>query len=141
MFTLIDPWAVLVAAVVAYVIGWAWYSPLLWGKPWNESRGNAADAPTVMSPRILLYGFVNTLLMSFVIAVMFALVDVFSLVQSLQVALLMCFGFIVTLKFNELIYTNTPPHWGRRAQLLFLIDSGYYIAVFLAVATVLWYLP
>ncbi|WP_409574424.1 DUF1761 family protein, partial [Salmonella enterica] len=40
MFALINPWAVLVAAVAAYLIGWAWYSPILWQKPWMAARND-----------------------------------------------------------------------------------------------------
>lgn len=141
MFSLINPWAVLVAAVAAYLVGWAWYSPTLWQKPWMEARGKTAeDTKAGMSGKVLLYGFVNTLLTSFVIAVFLALTQVASLMQALQVALLLCFGFVVTLKFNDLLYTNNQPHWGRRAQLLFLIDSGYQIVLFAVVAAIIWYI-
>ena len=143
MITLINPWAVLVAAVAAYLVGWAWYSPLLWQKPWMAARGKTMeDMKSGMSemPKVMIYGFVNTLAMSFVIAVFLALTGVTSLILALQVALLLCFGFVVTVKFNDLLYTNNPPHWGRRAQLLFLIDSGYQIVLFLVVAAIIWYM-
>jgi uncharacterized membrane protein YjfL (UPF0719 family) len=31
--------AVLVAAIVVFVLGWLWYSPLLFYKPWMRARG------------------------------------------------------------------------------------------------------
>jgi ABC-type uncharacterized transport system permease subunit len=141
MFTLINPWAVLVAAIVAYLVGWAWYSPILWAKPWLESRGKTPDdMKGNMKGMPIAYGFINTLLMSFVIAVFLTLVGTTTLVGSLQVALLLCFGFVVTVKFNDLLYTGTPPHWGKRAQLTFLIDSGYQITLFLIVSAIIWYM-
>lgn len=143
MFALINPWAVLVAAIAAYLVGWAWYSPVLWMKPWMESRGKSQnDMKDGMKemPKVMFYGFINTLLMSFVIAVFLALTGPTSLMLSLQVAMLMCFGFVVTVKFNDLLYTATPPHWGRRAQTTFLIDIGYQIALFIVVTTILWYM-
>ena len=141
MFTLINPWAVLVAAVVAYLVGWAWYSPILWAKPWLASRGEASGGGDMSEmPKVMAYGFVNTLLMSFVIAVFLVLTGADTLMQYLQVALLVCFGFVVTVKFNDLLYTAHPPHWGKRAQLTFLIDIGYQIALFLIVSTILWYM-
>ena len=144
MFTLIHPWAVLVAAIVAYLIGWAWYSPILWQKPWMAARGDTGENWNTEGkkemPKIMFYGFVNTLLMSFVIAVFLALTGVETLMQSLQVALLLCFGFVVTVKFNDLLYTAHPPHWGRRAQVLFLIDAGYQIVLFLVVSGIIWWM-
>ena len=139
MFTVINPWAVLVAAVVAYLVGWAWYSPMLWAKPWLASRGKS-PGDMKMPPTIMFYGFVNTLALSFVIAVFLTLTGVSSLMQALQVALLLCFGFVVTVKFNDLLYTNTPPPWGKKAQATFLIDIGYQIALFIIVAAIIWYL-
>ncbi len=140
MFTLINPWAVLVAAIVAYLIGWAWYSPILWQKPWMKARGDTGANGQKEMPKMLLYGFVNVLAESFVIAVFLALIGTTTLIETLQVALLMCFGFVVTVKFNDLIYTATPPHWGKRAQIVFLVDVGYQIALFIVVGAILWYL-
>ena len=145
MFTLIHPWAVLVAAVVAYLIGWAWYSPLLWQKPWMAARGDMgenweADGKKEM-PKVIAYGFLNTLAMSFAIAVALVLTGAETLMQSLQVALLLCFGLVVPVKFNDLLYTAHPPHWGRRAQTLFLVETGYLVVLFAVVAAIIWLVP
>lgn len=144
MFTLIHLWVVVLAAAAAYLVGWAWYSPLLWQKPWMTARGDTGEnwekEGKKEMPKIMLYGFLNTLAETFVIAVLLALVGVSSLTQALQVALLLCFGLVVTVKFNDLLYTVHPPHWGRRAQTLFLIDTGYQVALFLVVTTIVWYL-
>ncbi len=145
MFTLIHPWAVLIAAVVAYLVGWMWYSPILWQKPWMEARGDSGENWKTNGrkemPKIMAYGFANTLMRSFAIVVFLTLVGVSTLMRSLQVALLLCFGFVVTVKFNDLLYTSRPPHWGKNAQIVFLVDIGYQIALFLIVAAMYWFLP
>lgn len=144
MFTLINLWAVLAATVVTYLIGWAWYSPLLWQKPWVAARGGMDEHweknGRKEMPRVMAYGFFNTFLMCFAIAVFLVLTGATTLMESLQVALLACFGFVVTAKFNELLYTAHPPHWGRRAQTLFLIDTGYLVVLFVVAAKVIWYI-
>ncbi len=144
MFEVINPWAVLVATVVAYFVGWAWYSPILWQKPWMEARGdngkNWDESGKKEMPRIIAYGFVSTLATSYAVAVFLSLTEVSSLLNALQIGLLLCFGFVVTLRFGDLIYTNVPPHWGKRAQTLFLIDVGYQIALFSILSTVIWHM-
>jgi hypothetical protein len=35
----VNYWTVLVAAVAVFVLGWLWYSPLLFLKPWMRLRG------------------------------------------------------------------------------------------------------
>ena len=144
MFTLIHPWSILVATIAAYLIGWAWYSPILWQKPWMKARGDTGEHREKEGrkemPKIMAYGFLNTLAEVFVIAVFLALTGVTTLLASLQVALLLCFGFVVTVKFNDLLYTAHPPHWGKSAQLLFLIDAGYQVVLFMSASAILWWL-
>ena len=141
MFELINPWGVLVATIAGYLIGWAWYSPLLWQKPWMAARGDDGsdweEHGKKEMPKIMAYGFVNTLLIVFTIAVFLALLGVSTFVEAVQIALLMCFGFVVTVKFNDLLYTSIPPHWVKRAQTLFIIDSGYLIVLFIVAAAIL----
>lgn len=144
MFEIINPWAVLLATIVAYLAGWAWYSPILWQKPWMEARGDAGknwetEGKKEM-PKIMAYGFVSTLATAYAVAVFLALADVYSLMNALQIGLLLCFGFVVTLKFGDLIYASIPPHWGKRAQKLFLIDVGYQIVLFSILSSVIWWL-
>jgi hypothetical protein len=138
MLSLIHPWAIVVAAVLSYLVGWAWYSKLLWQKPWMAARGDTgenwdAEGKKEM-PKLMVYGFLNTLVQCFAIAVFLTLVGVSSVVGALQVALLLCFGFVVTVKFNDLLYTSRPPHWGRNAQIMFLVDTGYQVALFVITA-------
>jgi hypothetical protein len=144
MFTLINPWAVLVAAVVTYLIGWAWYSPILWQKPWMAARGDTGENWETEGkkemPKIMAYGLVNTVLMVFVLAVFMALIGIETLAEAVQVSLLMAFGFAVTIKFSDMLYTSTPPHWGRRAQTLFIIDSGYLIVLYAVASAIIFYM-
>lgn len=144
MLEIINPWAVLVASIIAYFVGWAWYSPILWQKPWMQARGddgkNWEESGKKEMPRILAYGFLTTFATSFAVAVFLSLTNVSTLLEALQVGLLLCFGFVVTTEFGHMIYTAYPPHWGKRAQTLFLIDVGYQIALFSILSTVIWYM-
>ena len=138
MLTLIHPWAVVVAAVVSFFVGWAWYSKILWQKPWMAARGDTGqdwqENGKKEMPKLLAYGFLNTLVECFAIAVFLTALGVSTLTGALQVALLLCFGFVVTVKFNDMLYTARPPHWGRNAQIMFLVDTGYQIALFIITA-------
>ena len=39
----INPWAVLVASVATMVIGFLWYSPMLFARPWMRLMGHDPD--------------------------------------------------------------------------------------------------
>lgn len=144
MFPLINLTAVFIATIVGYLVGWAWYSPILWQKPWMAARGDTGEYwkknGRKEMPRMITYGLLTTFAQVFTIAVFLALVGTETLLQTTQVSLLLCFGLTVTLRFSDLLYTALPPHWGKRAQIIFFVDAGYQIALFLIASTILWYL-
>src|SRR2546429_5553676 len=62
---------VVIAAVVVFVLGWLWYSPLLFFKPWMRLRGLdpvAAMAGAKMPAGELLVELVRCIILAYVIA-------------------------------------------------------------------------
>ena len=135
--------AVLGSAVAGYIVGMLWFSPILFLNPWMKVVGKKEGAPETAKkemPRIMVYGFFNTAAVAFALCGIIELIDVSTLVGYLQVALFLCFSFVITTKFNDMLYTPNTPHWSREPQLLFLINAGYYILAFTAMATTFWFL-
>ena len=136
--------SIIIASVIAFLFGAAWYTGPI-GKKWMRaklwSEENRAMTQTGKYMR-MMYGtsFALTVLVAYVLSVFFKITDAVTLGEHLRLAMLLCFGFVITTKFNDMIYTGTPPFWSKRAQTVFLVDSGYYIGVFAIVATVLYYL-
>jgi hypothetical protein len=65
----INYWAVIVAAVVAFVIGGLCYSPFLFGKAWVKLRGmDAGAAAGAMGPAAVLVEFVRGFIVAVVLA-------------------------------------------------------------------------
>lgn len=60
----LNPWAIIVAAVVAFLLGAVWYSPAVLGKAWRRANGFGANEPPQASARMMLLAFVLTLVMS-----------------------------------------------------------------------------
>ena len=136
--------SIIIASVLAFGFGAAWYmGPIgkkwLDAKIWSEQNIEMSQTGKYMA---MMYGssFALTVLVSYVLSVMFTVVDAVTLGEHLRLAMLLCFGFVITTKFSDMLYTGTPPFWGKRAQTVFLVDSGYYIGVFAIIATVLYYL-
>lgn len=129
---------ILCAGVAAYIVGALWFSPVLFMKPWREALGKTDADIKVSMPRVMLYGFINTLATAFALAVLIELTEVATLTQYFQVVFFALFAFVATTKFNDLIYSSQEPHWSRKPQILFLINLGYYISSYSAVALVLW---
>ena len=57
-------WAVLVAAISAFVLGGLWYAPFLFGGVWKKANRFGADEPPAASARIFILSFVLSLVMA-----------------------------------------------------------------------------
>ena len=103
--------AVLVAAVAVFVLGWLWYSPLLFYKPWMRLRGMdpvAAMAGAKMPAGKLLIELVRCLVLAYVIARFVALLGVGSWLGAVHFGLSLWIGFPVILLIGSILWENTP---------------------------------
>lgn len=148
MFEILNPVGILVAATAGYIIGMAWYSPILFMKPWLAGLGKTQEEfakPQEYKTKkymlgLMVYTFIVTVVIAFVLDLFIKLTGVTTLLEILQISMLLAFGFIITIKFTDMLYTLDKPFWSIQAQKLFFVNVGYYIAMFLAMGTVLYYL-
>lgn len=61
-------WAILAAALSAFVLGGLWYSPLLLGGLWKKANGFAANQPEPPTAKTFMITFVISLVMAFNLA-------------------------------------------------------------------------
>lgn len=61
-FDQLNGWAMLAAAVSAFVVGGVWYSPVLFGKAWERANGFTESPHT--APKTYLLCFLFTLVMA-----------------------------------------------------------------------------
>jgi Protein of unknown function (DUF1761) len=57
-------WAVLVAAISAFVLGGLWYAPFLFGGVWKKANGLGAGEPPAANARIFILSFLLSLVMA-----------------------------------------------------------------------------
>lgn len=146
MLEIFNPIGILAASVAGYVIGMAWYSPILFMKPWLAGLGKTEEElkrPQEHKTKqytwgIMTYTFLVTVAMAIALSTILTLTAPSSLTEALGVTMLLCFGFIVTTKFTDMLYTIDAPHWGIRAQKLFFVNTGYYVITFLAMGSILY---
>src|SRR5947207_13773970 len=103
--------AVLVAAVVVFILGWLWYSPLLFYKPWMRLRGldpNAAMAGAKMPGGKLVVELLRCLVLAYVIARLVALLGVSSWMGGLHFGFLLWIGFPLILLTGSVLLYNLP---------------------------------
>jgi len=131
MFDDLNLLAVLVAALVSFMLGGLWYSPMLFGKVWIKEAGH--DETQQGHPG-KVFGF--AFLFSLVAAWAVARVTTdwfgadFSLHQALHVALMGSVGFVATC-------FGVNYQFAQNSFKLLLIDAGYHIGQFALFAVVL----
>src|SRR5207253_4438380 len=103
--------AVLAAAFAVFVLGWLWYSPLLFFKPWMRLRGMdpvAAMAGATMPGGKLLIELARCLVLAYVIAWVVALLGVSSRMGAVHFGLFLWIGFPVILLPGSGLRRNGP---------------------------------
>lgn len=103
--------AVLVATVVVFALGWLWYSPLMFFKPWMRLRGldpEAAMKNAKMPGGKLLIEFGRCFVLAFVIARLMALLGVSTLFIAAHSGLFLWIGFPLVLLAGSVLWDNVP---------------------------------
>ncbi len=129
--------AVLLAGVASMIIGFLWYSPMLFGKKWMTLMGltkeKMEDAKAEMGKT---YGisFVLALVTAYVLSHVMTLSENFYQYSPMQTGLISAFwmwlGFIMPVQTTEVLF-------GGKKWELFAINTSYQLASLLAMGVVL----
>lgn len=124
--------AVVGAAVAAFVVGWLWYSPFLFGQAWMElHRMNpSAMADMKMPAWKMLVEFARGLVVAYVLARFAVLLGVVDCRGALQLGVWVWIGFPVTLLVGSVIWENVP--WKLAAM-----HAGDWLVKILLMAAIL----
>jgi hypothetical protein len=117
---LINHWAVLVSAVLLWILGAIWYSPALFVKPWMAALGIVPDAPKKGLAAGMISSLIGDVLAAFVLLHFIHWSGAASFGAGAFIGFLSWLGFIVATQFPQGIYENRP-------LSLFAINSGYWL--------------
>jgi hypothetical protein len=129
--------AVLIAAVVSFIIGAFWYSPAGFLKPWMRITGTTPEAHLQKNRGTRAINYFLIFLAVFVIALVtaFFLKNLFvpTLGQALSVGFWLWFAGV---GITSMVQTITQPVGATAGDQwkLFAINAGYYLVVFLVSA-------
>ena len=129
--------AVLLASVAFMAIGFAWYSPLLFGKMWMKEKGYSAETLKKAQKAMgTLYGlsFVVSLITAYVLTHIMVLSENFFHYAPVSTGVTTAFsvwlGFVMPTQVTGTIF-------GNKNWKLFSIDSGYQLAGLVAMGIVI----
>ncbi len=128
--------AVLVAGISTMVVGFLWYSPILFAKPWMREMGYDLEDKAKMEATRKSAGpaYMGSFIASLVSAFILALFLHWLHVQDLQLGLLVAFhvwlGFVATVQLTGVLFM-------KQSMKLFAINTGYQLACYLAMGAIL----
>jgi hypothetical protein len=123
--------AVIVAAVVYFVLGALWYSPLLFAKPFIRYRfGGEMPQGQGGQPLEYLVTFIVDLVAAVVLAIFVDVAGAATLIDGIGVGLLAAVGFAATSTFVYNVFSG--PH-----RMLWVIYTGYLLVAFAIMGAIL----
>ena len=128
--------SVLAAAIATMILGFLWYSPLLFAKPWTVAMGydlnDKAKMEAMRKGAGKLYGitFVTSLVSAFVLAKIIDVTTVTSALYGMKIGFAVWLGFVTTVQLTSTLFKKRPIK-------LYLIDTGYQLVCYLLMGAIL----
>lgn len=126
----LDTIAILIAGLVNFLIGLAWYSPWLFGPIWKKLAGFDKGHPYRRRKIAPLWAFLLSLLTAYVLDFFVVFLGVTTVSDGMFVGFLVWFGFIATVLLSAVI-------WSHKSFKFFLIDGGYRLLGMLVMGGIL----
>lgn len=128
--------AVLVAAVASMIVGFLWYSPVLFGKPWIVLMGYDPNDKAKMEAmrksagKLYAISFLCSLVAAFVLGRVMHVATIHSASHGAKMGAGVWLGFVATVQLTDALF-------GKKPFKLYLINTGYQLACFLAMGAIL----
>ncbi len=135
MINLSTNWpAVLAAAGASIILGFLWYSKALFGQEWAELTKISLSEmrPKKGAIQMYLVGTLSALITAFVLKQFIDLFYIVNIMDGLQLAFWIWFGFVTTVLVTGVLYM-------KQSWKLFIINAGYQLASLMVMAAIFAY--
>ncbi len=130
VFPSINLLAVVVAAIVGFVIGGIWYAPPVFGNTWMRLLGKKREELGVMQLGPLMTSFIGTLITSYVLAVFIGYAGAKTTLDGAIIGLWAWFGFVITVTASDAMFERKPAK-------LPLINGAFSLVIFLVMGAII----
>ncbi|MEX0649461.1 MAG: DUF1761 domain-containing protein [Candidatus Andersenbacteria bacterium] len=125
--------AVVVAAVISIVLGFLWYSKVLFGKQWQAEHGwSDSDLKKKQKDMGPSYGLmiVGSLVAAYVLALVVRAFSASTTGNGVSIGFWVWLGFVATTQLGKVL-------WEGKSWKLFSIDTGYSLVSYALMGAVL----
>ena len=136
----VNVWAVLVGALATMVVGFLWYSPMLFANPWMKLMGydpnDKAKVAEMQKSAGAMYSLslVASVLSAAVLAKIIGVTVVSSPLSAallgMEIGFAVWLGFVTTVQLTGALFTKQPAK-------LYAINTGYQLVCYLAMGAIL----
>ncbi len=129
--------AVIVAALVPMVVGFVWYSPMLFGNLWMKESGmTAADMSAAKKSGMqmtYLIALLGTLVMSYVLEHFVKYLAIDTLGLALSLAFWIWLGFVATTLLDNVL-------WNKKSWTYYAVGAGYKLVglILMTIILAIW---
>ncbi len=120
----INYWAVLVSAIVSFIIGGLWYSPLLFGNAWMKLGGfNNKDKDKAKKKgmgKLYFATFIGSLVVAYILAHFVIYMGAFVFTDGMQTGFWIWLGFIAPVLLGSVLWEGKPIKY-------YLINISYWL--------------
>ena len=123
--------AVIVAAIIQFMLGALWYSPVLFAKKWIALIGLNPDTPSKGNmPLQFGSALIAALISSHALACIISLSASATILSGAYIGFLCWLGFTAATSFTTSLFSRKPLQ-------LWMIDEGYYLVSFVVAGGIL----
>jgi hypothetical protein len=132
----VNLWAVLASAVATMAVGFLWYSPVLFAKPWTVLMGYDPNDKAKMAEMQKSAGpsyavsLVASVVSAMVLGKFIFAAHVTTAMYGMKIGLAVWLGFVTTVQLTNALFTRQP-------FKLYLINTGYQAVCYLAMGAIL----
>jgi hypothetical protein len=132
----VNLWAVLVCALVTMIVGFLWYSPMLFARPWMilmgydpNDKAKIAEMQKSAGPSYAM-SMVASILSAFVLGKLISVAGTATAVDGLKIGLVVWLGFVTTVQLTNALFSH-------QRNRLYLINTGYQLVCYVAMGAIL----
>lgn len=132
----VNLWAVLASAIATMVVGFLWYSPVLFANPWMKLMGydpndkaKIAEMQKSAGPSYFM-SLIASILAAFVLGKLIAVAGFSTAVDGLKMGLVVWLGFVTTVQFTNALFSRQP-------FKLYMINTGYQFVCYAVMGAIL----
>jgi hypothetical protein len=132
----VNLWAVLVSGLATMVVGFVWYSPMLFARRWMilmghdpDDKAKIAELQKGAGPSYML-SLVASLISAAVLGKIIAVATIDTPLYGMKVGLAVWLGFVTTVQLTNSLFSRQPAR-------LYLINTGYQLVCFLAMGAIM----